>query len=112
VSGGTSAAASAVGTRVGGEIGKVGTRVGGEIGKGAEQGIFVLRGALEAAAEECGARFFALRLWLWLWLFVFLPFRPGQLATGMDGRPAKQGIGNAGRDVWDSVGRPPFIDPH
>jgi hypothetical protein len=86
VSGGTSAAASAVavGTRVGGEIGKVGTRVGGEIGKGAEQGIFVLRGALEAAAEECGARFFALRLWLWL--FVFLPFRPGQLATGMDGR--------------------------
>jgi hypothetical protein len=101
VSGGTSAAASAV---------AVGTRVGGEIGKGAEQGIFVLRGALEAAAEECGARFFALRLWLWL--FVFLPFRPGQLATGMDGRPAKQGIGNAGRDVWDSVGRPPFIDPH
>jgi hypothetical protein len=70
------------------------------------QGIFVLRGALEEVAVVwCG-------VWSALFRFTTLPFflsAHGTLATGRggDGWPTNEaGSGNAGRDVWDSVGRP------
>jgi hypothetical protein len=68
------------------------------------QGIFILRGALEeVAVAQCGVR--SVERAFSLYGFGFLPFRPGQLSygEGWGGRPR---IGNAGRDVWDSVGRP------